>query len=222
MPWAFSGVGVEKIHFPSTLTYVGDHAFAGSAQLRELDLPGSLQEVGKAAFEGCTGLERARIGDRVGALPESCFERCTGLREVTLPDGLRELGRKSFAHCTGLEKVLLGRGLEEVGDSAFCNVASAKVHAPDWASWCNIRFAPDKNYSGKNVRRQCSANPVQGTSELYVDGAQVTEVEIPEGVTAVGENAFNSYDGAAVVRIPSTVTSIGGTAFYACKYLTAV
>lgn len=44
-------------------------------------------------------------------------------------------------------------------------------------------------------------------------------IVIPEGVTAIGSKAFDSYTSMTDITIPSSVTSIGSRAFYHCPNL---
>ena len=50
----------------------------------------------------------------------------------------------------------------------------------------------------------------------------VTTLEIEEGVTSIGKEAFYRFDKLTSVSIPNTVTSIGMCAFYECKSLTTI
>ncbi len=50
----------------------------------------------------------------------------------------------------------------------------------------------------------------------------VTSVKLPSSVTAIGEGAFFNCTGMKSVEIPASVTSIGPMAFYDCESLTSV
>ena len=45
----------------------------------------------------------------------------------------------------------------------------------------------------------------------------MTVVEIPDGCTSIGANAFKGCTGLTQIRIPASVTSIDTTAFEGCK-----
>jgi hypothetical protein len=52
--------------------------------------------------------------------------------------------------------------------------------------------------------------------------SQSTSVTIPDGVTEIGNNAFNGCKSLASVEIPSSVTKIGVGAFYKCTSLASI
>ncbi|MDR2634989.1 MAG: leucine-rich repeat domain-containing protein, partial [Clostridiales bacterium] len=47
-------------------------------------------------------------------------------------------------------------------------------------------------------------------------------IEIPAGVTSIGEGAFRDCDSLVSIEIPASVTSIGGDAFGSCARLRSV
>ena len=67
-----------------------------------------------------------------------------------------------------------------------------------------------------------SSTPLWDAEKLYVNGALVEELVIPDGVTQIGQYAF--YDCVPLLRvtIPASVTSIGACAFYNTYRLTTV
>ena len=63
---------------------------------------------------------------------------------------------------------------------------------------------------------------VNGVLKKYTEEQDVTEVVIPDGVTSIGERAFEWGNNLTDVTIPDSVTSIGNKAFEGCYNLTNV
>ena len=64
-----------------------------------------------------------------------------------------------------------------------------------------------------------------GESTFYIPpsfGGSITSVSIPSSVTSIGESAFENCHSLTSVTIPNSVTSIGESAFYNCSNLTSV
>lgn len=78
-------------------------------------------------------------------------------------------------------------------------------------SWCGISFD----------RYGSAANPLVYAHHLYLNGKEVTDLEIPEGVTRVGAGAFCGCYGLTSVTIPEGV-EIGEGAFSGCDKLIGV
>ncbi|MBR7177401.1 MAG: leucine-rich repeat domain-containing protein, partial [Clostridia bacterium] len=136
----------------------------------------------------------------------------SNIRSITIPSSVTSIGYSAFGDCTSLTTVTFEGGSKLVIDSlAFCGCTSiSRLHISDIASWCNIVF--------------CSydSNPLYYAEHLYLNGEEVTDLVIPEGVTSIGDMAFNHFDNLTSITIPSSVTSIGYYAFDGCKNLTNV
>ena len=64
-------------------------------------------------------------------------------------------------------------------------------------------------------------NP-QNTPPWYNDRLKINKVVIKEGVTNIGDQAFQYCSGLTSVTIPISVTNIGESAFYYCSGLTSI
>ena len=104
-----------------------------------------------------------------------------------------------------ITKVAIPGTIKYIGPEAFIDLKGLDgVYISDLAAWCNITF------SGYG------SNPLEYANHLFVDGMEVTDLIIPDGVTSIGTKAFNFCFGLHSVTIPNSVTSIGGSAFYGC------
>lgn len=83
------------------------------------------------------------------------------------------------------------------------------VHISDLEAWCKIKF----NYA--------QSNPLYYAHHLFLNGTEVKDLEIPNSVTSIRNEAFCGCSGLTSVIIPNSVTSIGDDAFRYCSGLTS-
>ena len=69
---------------------------------------------------------------------------------------------------------------------------------------------------------ECYSLPVVGIDDYAFGGTVITSVDIPNGVTSIGESVFSDCENLTSVVIPASVTNIGEYAFGSCYGLTNV
>ena len=232
---------LTSITIPSSVTSIGDDAFSDCGLTSVTFEEGcQLTSIGDYAFSGCDSLTSVTFeeGSNLESIGEHMFYNCDSLESITIPSSVTSIGDHAFQDCDSLTSVTFEKGsqLTSMGSGVFYECTSlTEVHISDIASWCNINFG------------SYDANPLYYAKHLYLDGEEVTELVIPEGVTSIGEYAFCQCTSLTTVTfeegsqltsigedafwyctslksitIPSSVTSIGACAFYSCTSLTSV
>ena len=194
--------GCGSTVIPSGVKSIADRAFYGAQALTSISIPEGVTAIGQGAFQGA------------------------GLKSVHLPSTLKRLGGAAFAFCSSLTQVTGGENLEELASEGSLPFAPTP--------WDDA--LPDGiNYIGK-VAYTCKGNsPLSGTLTFkegtrgiggafrLPTGSSVTAIVLPEGLTNIGEWAFNGYNGLqslSSISFPKSLQTIGDGAFQYCTSLT--
>lgn len=110
---------IEAIRFPSTLTRIGDSAFAMCKGLRELILPDLVQEIGPYAFRDCRGLQKVVLPAKLKVLRFGTFAFCSLWNvDMRLPEGLEIIETHAF-YGAGLFDLVIPNSVREIQPDAF-------------------------------------------------------------------------------------------------------
>ena len=104
---------------PCVLSEIGEHAFLGCVNLRDIPLPSSLRKIGEGAFRECVSLTEISLPRGVTAIPRQAFAWCEDLREVSIPETVTDIASHSFAYCASLGSIEFPRRVTHIGSNAF-------------------------------------------------------------------------------------------------------
>jgi len=142
---AFAGANIEAIAIPDSVTSIGECAFSGCIQLKQVTMSSNLNKLGGGAFSGCGNLSNINIPPLLSALENSVFEG-TGLISITIPDNIQSIGLLAFDQCLSLEKVNIGSGVASIGNAAFRGCINLKT----------IVIGQNVNIIGEGIVYNCS------------------------------------------------------------------
>ena len=229
---AFDGCSrLTSINIPDSVTTIGARAFYECSSLTEITLPQGITVIDANTFYNCSSLTGITIPDGVTTIGISAFENCSGLTEVIIPDSVTSIADNAFKGCSNLTSITIPASVKTIGDNAFDGCSNlTSVIIPDG---CNAAYnAFPRSCSVKTPAQILRDRHAQGYDVciLSADGKTVigtinkdiTRCIIPDGVTAIGNDAFAYCKQLRGVTIPAGVTSIGDRAFEACEQLWSV
>ena len=210
---------LESVVIPSSIRSIDEQAFADCRSLASLTLPANLSYIGRYAFQNTpwysTQYNEAPDGlFYIGPLLVG-YKGNVPTGDLVIKEGTTCIGYQAFNYCTGLTSVTIPESLTHVDYRAFYNcVGLTAVHITNMAAWCKIEFQWDEASS--------SSNPLFYAHHLYLNGEEMTDLVIPDGVTSICRYAFDNCTGLTSVIIPEGVTRISSEAFRNCGNLTSV
>ena len=114
----------------------------------------------------------------------------------------------AFNYCQGLTSITIPESITSIRSSAFYLCTGlTRVTIKDITAWCNAYI---------------DSNPLLYAQHLYLNDTEVTDLTIPDGITAIHDNAFQGCSGLLSVTIPNSVKTIGNHAFEDCAGLTSI
>ena len=115
---AFGLTPLDSFTTPATLETLGDYAFSGCTDLKEVEFTRPVI-LGKGAFRNCRNLIRVRFGYDPLEIPASFFEGCSSL-QTGVPASVSIVGELAYRGA-GLSEVDLSN-VSTVGDYAFADM----------------------------------------------------------------------------------------------------
>jgi len=138
---------------------VGDRAFAGCTDIKDIRIADGVEKIGIRAFYSCRSLASVEIPDSVREICDDAFFGCDSLKSIELPSTLEKLGIQVFMGCRSLESVDVPDKLLEIPSSTFAFCTSLK----------SVKLNNVKKV-GKDAFFACDA-----LEKLNVDGIEIGE-----------------------------------------------
>ena len=208
---SFEHRGIASVSIPTSVTSIGKNAFSGCASLAAVSFKTATEET-----KDGENVTETTVYSKLTSIGERAFANCVLLTSFEVPGSTSAartatIGNQAFYGCQGLQTVDLGDRVATVSATAFDGCVGLKEIAVN---------ENNKSYLGKDgVLYSLSNGRVTGF--VHVPAALEGDIEIPEGLTSIGEGAFAGRN-ISSVTIPTSVTSIGNNAFSGCASLSAV
>ena len=239
---AFNGCEkLYRVNMPESITVIDTGAFLNSQGLREVYYAGGFEKWNSISFASKESNPLRYEGKLYfdGILVEN----------LTIPDGVKEINKNVFSNNNCITSVTIPESVEKVGENAF--ISSDKLEVTYYTGteeqWNAVTIDSGNDSLTKNVvfnygkpSNICGEDATwnfdtkSGTLTISGTGAisdysnwndissAVTYIEIGNGITTVGEGAFNGFTALKEVYLAESVTELGADAFKDCSKLAIV
>lgn len=168
------------------------------------------------AFAGAN-ITSIEIPDTVTSIGDFAF-KSTRLKSVELPGSLVNIGESAFEE-SKLESAVLHEGIETVGRNVFsCCWSFKELKLPSTLKEISIGMCEGCSRL-TDVEIPSGVTSI-GNAAFY--GTAITTAKVPEGVKNIGSFAFSYCKGLEHVFLPSGLESIGDCAFSRCQLLESI
>ena len=236
---------LTTVSFPanSQITTINNNAFADCALLPSFTMPNTVTTLSGQVFYNCPKLESITLSNLLTTIPDETFRKCSKLNNVTIPNSVTKLGTGAFRECTSLTSIIIPNSVTGMGTSLFedcTGLTSASFqdgstmnNLPAWTFYntriTSFTIPASVETINKGVFMKCSAltsitipNTVKtfADTEIFRECTSLASVTFEENSQlATIPNSTFYQSGLQEINIPSSVTTIGNSAFRYCTSL---
>lgn len=205
-------VGCNNSVIPAdgSVKIIARDAFKDCGDITNVVIPNSVKTIGSNAFKNCCNIENIEIGKNVEIISDGAFNGCSRLKSLTIPFVGRSIitSEDNYQYPFGY---IFGTSCYDGG------IATQQSFYGD--------FAMPTVQTTYYIPSSLKTVVVIGGEILrgaFDNCNNITDITIPETITAIGTSAFFGCSSLTNITIPSTVTEIGSYAFECCNHLVEV
>ena len=246
---AFSHCSLTNVSLPNSLELIGMYAFQDNP-IKEITIPRSVKVIGMAAFGyndslrkvnllaehledstinlysynpfiECPNLHSINFGNTVSYISDRFLFGSQTIDTIVIPNSVCGLGEYVFAGCDGLKSITIGAGIKSIPNSTF----SSNLHELKELSFNAVNCTSGYVLSNCNSNFQLSiGSNVKSIPPNFLQfcSSYNNTIILPEGLQLIGAFAFCGLGVSGEIELPSTIDSIGISAFSFCNNLSGI
>ncbi|MBP5255006.1 MAG: leucine-rich repeat domain-containing protein, partial [Lachnospiraceae bacterium] len=144
------------------------------------------------------------VEEGVTAVGRLAFAGCMNAEQVLLPDSLERIGEGAFDGCSALRMITVPRQVSVIDQGAFRGTGLSEIRTDPGNACYQAADGVLFDRAGASLIRY----PMKKAGESYT---------VPEGVTMLGEGAFEGCSALTEITLADSVFRIGASAFASCS-----
>lgn len=205
------------------VTTINQNVFKTASTLKSVKIPATITTMGNSIFQNNTSLETVTFedGDQPLAMGGWTFNKCSSIKEIVLPGRLTSFGNNSnFNECSALTKVVFSQGckLADLKQYTFekTNLSQLDLSGIEKLTAFNANCLQNLKSTAVTVTLPLSSTPLP---KDFLKNCLATTIIYPEGTTEISQNSLNGYTKVETLLLPSTLKTVGNSAFKGCTAL---
>ena len=209
-----SHISIPTEYEGKAVTEIGDSAFSSCSRLTSIVIPDGIKTIGENAFYNCESLASVTIGSDVTSIKSNAFGSCIRLVEVVNKSSLNikkgeDIHGKVGKYAIDIKKS--GTTLESEGEYIFYTDTNGKNYLIEYMGDATELTLPDKSDTTYEIYKNA-----------FLNEKEITKVEIPNSVTAIGEASFKGCISVESLKLSDNLISIGKDSFRGCESLKSI
>ena len=169
--------------------------------------------------------------DAVTKIYDAAFYGETGLTSVEIPSSVTRIGYSAFEGCDNLSSITIPASVTTIDGNllSYCNAPvqiTIDAGNPNFCISDGMLFNKDKTVLISGLNKGGSITVPDGVTEIgegaFDLNAAVTDVVLPDSVTTIGYGAFFECENLESINIPVATVAISDDVFSYCSSLTSI
>lgn len=246
---AFLGCSaLKEVKLPNSLFGIGYSSFQGCISLVSVTIPNSVKIIEKRAFAGCISLFEIVTSKGLTEIGDYAFWKCSLLTSIKLPNTIDNLGNYIFGGCVELKSIISFNvnpvQIEKLGvnfEKCILQVPrGSKKEYENHKTWRKFKKIEEFDsleiisfgQCGNDVFYELTEDGVltiSGEGDMYnyshnygYKKLEIKEIVINEGVTSIGDEAFEDLKNVFCIKMSNSIMKIGELAFAGCTSLLSI
>lgn len=246
---------ITDITISDSVKSIGNNAFSHCNKLSNIVIPDSVETIGDYAFNGCDLLSSVEMSDNVRTIGQRAFYGCYELSQIYLPCSIKRIGDSAFDECNirvtfyegtpaQWETIDVGEDNDNIITGMIFESNSERAYYTPGVCGENLTWTLfidgellitgsgnmfDYTYSSSSPWHYDFRNKIKsividdGVTSIgnfaFDDCTELTIVSVANSVARVGDYAFNNCTNLYEIILPENVDKIGSWAFNGCEML---
>ena len=234
---AFDGcTNLNSFVFPFSIQTIGNYAFRSCESLSEIIFGQNLVSIGESAFEGCKNLTTLKFdfceeiittrkihSDSTFTLGDKCFKGCSKISTFSLGTRVQTIGADCFRDCSLIDELHIPNTCNSIGIHAFDNCTS--LEEVEFIDGSSLSIIPSYFCANcKTLKSVTFPTHITIIDSYAFQRTSISEFNIPSSVVTLGDSAFEDCKSLSNFSIPndSALENIGLSVFTGCSNFSTI